>query len=64
VSPRPRGKFQRAPLIFPCQVRQLAAVELRKRISVGDGKLWKKTPQQLREQIKQSLLERLTQETS
>jgi hypothetical protein len=31
---------------------------------MGDGKLWKKTQQPLREQIKQSLLERLTQEAS
>ncbi|KIR63961.1 hypothetical protein I312_103764 [Cryptococcus bacillisporus CA1280] len=45
-------------------VRQLAAVELRKRISAGDGKMWKKNPQQLRDQIKESLLQRLTSETS
>ncbi|WVW79439.1 hypothetical protein I302_101408 [Kwoniella bestiolae CBS 10118] len=45
-------------------IRQLAAVELRKRISSGDGRQWKKNPQQLREQIKSSLLERLTQEQS
>ncbi|KAK6906100.1 hypothetical protein I203_100082 [Kwoniella mangroviensis CBS 8507] len=45
-------------------IRQLAAVELRKRISSGDGRQWKKNPQQLREQIKASLLERLTQEQS
>jgi hypothetical protein len=66
VSPHPRSRrtYHELQLILSCQVRQLAAVELRKRISVGDGKLWKKTPQQLREQIKQSLLERLTQETS
>ncbi|WWC63972.1 uncharacterized protein I303_106578 [Kwoniella dejecticola CBS 10117] len=45
-------------------IRQLAAVELRKRISSGDGRQWKKNPQELREQIKSSLLERLTQEQS
>ncbi|WVF65489.1 hypothetical protein IAT40_000217 [Kwoniella sp. CBS 6097] len=45
-------------------IRQLAAVELRKRISSGDGRMWKKNPQQLREQIKDSLLQRLTQEES
>ncbi|EIW66019.1 importin beta-4 subunit [Tremella mesenterica] len=43
-------------------VRQLAAVELRKRISAGDGKLWKKINPTLRNQIKESLLARLTQE--
>ncbi|WVR09018.1 hypothetical protein IAU60_006078 [Kwoniella sp. DSM 27419] len=45
-------------------IRQLAAVELRKRISSGDGRMWKKNPQQLREQIKASLLQRLTEEQS
>ncbi|WRT69118.1 uncharacterized protein IL334_006102 [Kwoniella shivajii] len=45
-------------------IRQLAAVELRKRISSGDGRQWKKNPQELREQMKASLLERLTQEQS
>ncbi|WVN87970.1 uncharacterized protein L203_103167 [Cryptococcus depauperatus CBS 7841] len=45
-------------------IRQLSAVELRKRISAGDGKMWKKNPQQLREQIKESLLQRLASEQS
>ncbi|ODO04783.1 hypothetical protein I350_05393 [Cryptococcus amylolentus CBS 6273] len=45
-------------------IRQLAAVELRKRISSRDGKMWKKNPEQLRQQIKDSLLQRLTNETS
>jgi hypothetical protein len=46
------------------QVRQLAAVELRKRIASGDGRLWKKVDQNMRQQMKQSLLERLTNEQS
>ena len=50
----------RTPLIT--QIRQLAAVELRKRISNGEGKLWKKTDQGTRTQIKEALLQRLTQE--
>ncbi|KAI9636830.1 putative importin beta-4 subunit [Dioszegia hungarica] len=40
-------------------VRQLAAVELRKRISQADGRLWKKVDAQLRQQMKDSLLQRL-----
>ena len=43
-------------------MRQLAAVELRKRIAAADGKLWKKNNVALRNQIKESLLARLTQE--
>ncbi|WWD21319.1 hypothetical protein CI109_105803 [Kwoniella shandongensis] len=45
-------------------IRQLAAVELRKRISYNDGRMWKKNPPQLREQLKESVLQRLTQEQS
>jgi len=44
------------------QIRQLAAVELRKRISNRDGRMWKKTDQSVRAQIKEALLGRLTQE--
>ncbi|KAL1407538.1 hypothetical protein Q8F55_006971 [Vanrija albida] len=43
-------------------VRQLAAVELRKRIGFTNGKLWKKTPEPVRQQIKSNILVRLTQE--
>ncbi|RSH86663.1 uncharacterized protein EHS24_004934 [Apiotrichum porosum] len=45
-------------------IRQLASVELRKRVSFGDGKLWKKTPEPVRAQIKANILTRLTQETA
>ncbi|WVQ81301.1 hypothetical protein IAT38_003424 [Cryptococcus sp. DSM 104549] len=45
-------------------IRQLAAVELRKRISSNDGRLWKKNPEPLRNQIKESLLHGLTTETA
>ncbi|ORX39229.1 armadillo-type protein [Kockovaella imperatae] len=45
-------------------IRQLAGVELRKRIASGEGKLWKKTDQSTRTQIKEALLQRLTQEPS
>lgn len=44
------------------QIRQLAAVELRKRVSQGDGKLWRKTPEPVRQQIKESIVTRLTSE--
>lgn len=60
----------RSPLVKPeseltChQIRQLASVELRKRVSSGDGKLWKKTPEPVRLQIKQNILQRLTQENA
>lgn len=55
--------MQRAALM-PFQIRQLAAVELRKRIASADGKMWKKVPQGTRQQMKDSLLGRLTQEQS
>ncbi|KAL7421107.1 hypothetical protein Q5752_003991 [Cryptotrichosporon argae] len=45
-------------------IRQLAAVELRKRVGLNDGKLWKKVPEPVRLQIKQSILARLTQESA
>jgi hypothetical protein len=35
---------------------------LRKRISSGDGKLWKKTPEPLRAQLKVDILGSLVQE--
>lgn len=44
------------------QIRQLASVELRKRVSNGNGKLWNKTPEPVRAQIKANILTRLTQE--
>jgi hypothetical protein len=44
------------------QIRQLAAVELRKRISQSDGRLWKKVDAHLRQQMKDSLLQRLINE--
>ncbi len=44
------------------QIRQLAAVELRKRVTNGNGKLWTKTPEPVRGQIKANILTRLTQE--
>ncbi|ORY33044.1 putative importin beta-4 subunit [Naematelia encephala] len=45
-------------------IRQLAAVELRKRISSGDGRMWKKTNVAIRQSLKDGLLSRLTQEPS
>jgi hypothetical protein len=33
-------------------------------VSFGDGKLWKKTPEPVRAQIKANILTRLTQETA
>jgi hypothetical protein len=44
------------------QVRQLAAVELRKRIASSDGRLWRKVNQDIRKQMKEDLLRRLTEE--
>lgn len=38
-------------------IRQLAAVELRKRIGNSNGNLWKNCPQELRSSIKSRLLE-------
>lgn len=45
-------------------VRQLAAVELKKRVAVNDGKLWKGTPENVRVQIKERLLRQVTEETA
>ena len=39
------------------QVRQLAAVELRKRISADDNKLWVALPQEMRNIIKAKALQ-------
>lgn len=39
------------------QVRQLAAVEMRKRVSQNSGKLWTLLPQNEREEIKAKLPE-------
>ena len=44
------------------QVRQLAAVELRKRIASSDGRLWRKVNQDVRKQMKEDLLRRLVVE--
>ncbi|BEJ16224.1 hypothetical protein CspHIS471_0508290 [Cutaneotrichosporon sp. HIS471] len=43
-------------------IRQLAAVELRKRVNTGNGKLWSACPEPVRGQLKANILARLTQE--
>ena len=51
-----------AQLETDVQVRQLAAVELRKRIASSDGRLWRKVNQDVRKQMKEDLLRRLVVE--
>jgi hypothetical protein len=41
--------------MFVYQVRQLAAVEMRKRVSQKSGDLWMQLPQDVRSQIKEQL---------
>ncbi|KAG8950732.1 hypothetical protein FRC04_007151 [Tulasnella sp. 424] len=43
-------------------IRQLAAVELRKRISQGDGKLWRALDVNIRQQVKTKILETILAE--
>lgn len=51
-------------LVSPCplQVRQLAAVELRKRVISKDGKMWQAVPVEIRAQIKANSLEAVLKE--
>jgi hypothetical protein len=46
------------------QIRQLAAVELRKRIMTKDGKMWLQNSQEIRNQIKANVLEVVVKENS
>ncbi|KAG8987211.1 hypothetical protein FRB90_003546, partial [Tulasnella sp. 427] len=43
-------------------VRQLAAVELRKRVSQSEGKLWRSLSLEIRQQVKSKILETILQE--
>ena len=45
------------------QIRQLSAVELRKRVAQNSGNLWTALPQDEREQIKSKLPEVILAET-
>lgn len=48
--------------MYRFQIRQMASVELRKRISQKGGQLWSQVPQNLRETMKAKLLEIVSHE--